>query len=297
MNCPRCAGQFWVNENSPEGQAEAAPPPSSTPSGGNGAPAPIAPGVVRAAASPAVQAVPVPPAARWSQPVGQASNLPAPVGQVANLPSPASIPSAHAPSTVPAAPVVAVAPGGPAPIPNPAAPVAAPPVMSPARKVARLVTSDAASSTLKLAADGQLPDLHLDQGESKKAEAKPRTVHPAVLFSILAVSVCVSIWLVLSDAGTPPPTGKAKADARRYIREHYFGSGTLDGGELAPYQIYLREAQQAHSRGDQKAERQSYRKVLGLLRADPAGRQRGLTGSRTRDNELETRVMLLLSEN
>jgi hypothetical protein len=188
----------------------------------------------------------------------------------------------------------------PALTPLPAAPVPAAPEPPPAapRKVARLVTSEAAPSNLTLPADGQLPVLHLDEPEKKQAGARPRSVHPAVLFAVLAASAIMTLVLAFGDFGSPPPPTAAKKDeARQEIREKYFGGGKLEGSEdPLPYQICLREAQQAHSRGNRKAERDAYRKVLDMLRAAPAGRERGLTGSKARDEELEKLIVLLLSE-
>jgi DNA-directed RNA polymerase subunit RPC12/RpoP len=282
VNCPRCSGRFWVNETETEGPANTtAAPGMQVPVAGNGASTSALPEVMRAAAIPtAPQVAPVPSPSRWS----------------GGLPT--------APASVPAPPVaiptpVQVGAGSAQTAGITTTPPAAPPVVAPTRKVARLVTSDAASSSLKLAADGQLPNLHLDQADSPdKAEAKQRGVRPAVLFGLLPLCVAACLFMLLAESGPPrSEAGKAKAEARRYIREHFFGGGSLDKGELAPYQIYLREAQQAHSRGDRKAERQYYQKVLALLHAENAARERGLTGSHGRDKELETRVVLLLSEN
>lgn len=180
-----------------------------------------------------------------------------------------------------------------------APPVQVMPPPSTSRKVAKLVSADSAVSNFTLAADGQLPHLQLDEGEDKpKAEQPARTIHPAVLFTLLAVSVVVSIGVVLwpSSGSAPPASATDKAKARAFIRDNFFGGGALTGGELAPYQIMLREAQQAHSRGDRRIERLYYHKVLELLRAESTGRTKGLTGSHARDKELEQRLVTLLSE-
>lgn len=269
VNCPRCAGRFWVQETPAESPAPAAVSPWSA--------APASAGPMQEA-----------------RPGGAARSTPGPV-------TPASMTAAVAPA-VPAMPpgYVRPMPLPPAltPAPATAAPAAAAPLPAASRKVARLVTSEAVSSNLKLAADGQLPDLHLEQPEKKEAVARQKTVHPAVLFAVLAASVIMTLMLVLME-GEPQPGASAadKVKARREIREQYFGGGKLAGSEeLAPYQIYLREAQQAHSRGDIKTERELYRKVLDLLRAASDGRQRGLTGSQKRDEDLEKLIVQLLSE-
>jgi len=51
----------------------------------------------------------------------------------------------------------------------------------------------------------------------------------------------------------------------------------------------------AHSRGDFKAEHNCYRKVLLMLHAERDVYERGLTGSPTRDKELEEAIAVLLS--
>jgi hypothetical protein len=64
---------------------------------------------------------------------------------------------------------------------------------------------------------------------------------------------------------------------------------------LEPYQILLRDAQQAYSRGDHRAQRDCYGKVLDLLRAERGSEEKGLTGSRSKDKELEEALLVLLS--
>ena len=81
---------------------------------------------------------------------------------------------------------------------------------------------------------------------------------------------------------------------RQKIEDHYFGSGTLEAKRLEPYQLLLREAQQAQSRGDDKTERKRYHKVLDMLRAERGAEERGLTGSRSKDKELEEAISVLL---
>jgi len=86
-----------------------------------------------------------------------------------------------------------------------------------------------------------------------------------------------------------------KKHARQTIEDTYFGSGNLDNKDLAPYQALLREAQRAHARGDVKTEREHYRKVLDMLREERGTHEKGLTGSRSRDKDLEEAISVLLS--
>ena len=169
------------------------------------------------------------------------------------------------------------------------------------------MSAEAAQSNLKMAADGQLPQLQLQEGEKKdKSQVKSTTVHPLVLLTALMLSIVMSIIMALMDVGgSSSSSAEKKAAALEIIEKQYFGNP--EHGELARYQVYLREAKQARCRGDRKAERQYYRKVLDLLCAElhegassgskqAAGFEPGLTGSRGRDRELETQISILLSD-
>ncbi len=167
----------------------------------------------------------------------------------------------------------------------------------PSKRVARFITADATDSTLRLAADGKLPELHLEEGAAKeKPEVVERSVNPLVMVGVLAISVVLSIMLVLVDVESPPATGLGqKAQMRQTLADHYYGLGDLNTEQLEPYQILLRQAQQAYSRGDYKTEREHYRKVLDMLRAERGSEERGLTGSRSKDRKLEESLTVLLS--
>jgi hypothetical protein len=294
-NCPRCQGRFWVPKDAPADAAEieavtlaaavaaSASPPAHVPA------ATFTPGALPAAPSTPIPSV-NPPAA---PPIaGRPVRPPTPPMRIAPL-SPA------ASGLHPAAPApVASAPAVPAP--------AAPGPLMPNRKVARFVAAEAAQSTIKPAADGRLPDLCLQEGQAKqKEEGKSTTINPLVLFGVLSLSVVLSVVLVLIDTEPQSSASEQKARARKIIEEKYFGGGTLEGGKVQPYQAYLRNAQQAHSRGDVKAEREFYRKVLDLLRTDPGASDPGagpgarrhfLTGAYKTDEELEEQVRILLRE-
>ncbi len=189
--------------------------------------------------------------------------------------------------TSPAAPLSVQA------IPTPLVPV------SPVKrsKVARFIAAEAAESPLKLATDGKLPELRLEEGGTeKKAEQNQRSVNPLVMVGVLTISVVLSIVMVLMDVESSPQSGsRMKAQMRQRLTDHYFGLGDLNSKQLEPYQLKLREARQAYTRGDHKTEQQCYRSVLDMLRAEPGGNQRGLTGSRTKDKELDEAILVLLS--
>jgi hypothetical protein len=213
-----------------------------------------------------------------------------------------------APGDATRADAVTMATAGSAPIPGPTIPlrpgvlsppqtVTPPPPPAPPKRIARFITAEAADSTLHLAADGRLPELHLEEGKSKETpEAKSRSVNPLVLLGVLSMSVVLSIVLVLVD--WEPPSDSAspqKVQMRQMIEEEYFGAGTIDAKGLEPYQLLLRESQRASTRGDYKTEREQYRQVLDMLRTERGIHEKGLTGSRSRDEKLKNAISILLN--
>ena len=162
------------------------------------------------------------------------------------------------------------------------------------KKVAHFITAEAADSTLRLAADGKLPELHLEEVAGKKAEAKSKSMNPLVVAAALSVSVTLSAVLLLVGTGQPSAAGsQQKALMRQKIEANYFSAD--ENKELEAYQVLLRDAQRAFTRGDYRSERQDYRRVLDMLRAERGSQEKGLTGSRTRDHELEDAISVLLS--
>ena len=128
-----------------------------------------------------------------------------------------------------------------------------------AKKVARFITAEAADSTLQLAADGKLPELHLEEGrgQRKAAGQAARSMNPWC---------CWACWperrafdragaYRLGRAATRPRRNKRPRCGRR-SKSSTSAPGTSRPSDLEPYQVLLREAQQAHSRGDFKTERQ-----------------------------------------
>jgi DNA-directed RNA polymerase subunit RPC12/RpoP len=317
VQCPQCNGRLWVPKDAP---ADATHVEEVVAHGGGSPPAPPAGNSPAAVApSPAVKnPVPLPPPAspdtlaRVLTPAGTPAAAPAvPAPGTSPSPafgqrSPASMsepgrtgPEAagrHAPAQnpppAPAAPPVAAKPVVPYVVPSVAQPQPA------GRKVAHFISAEAAQSTLKLAADGKLPELHLEEGEKKeKNESKQRSVNPVVLIVGLAVSVVMSILLAVSDLG---PGGSAREQdknaARRLIREKYY-SDMERGSPVKPYQQLLRDADVAHVRRDFDEERRLYREVLDLLHAEGRAPGEGVTGSPDRDRELERWISILLSKN
>ena len=188
-------------------------------------------------------------------PAGQAAP---PASAVATPPVP---PRAYFPSATPVASV-------PAQAASPSGPPAVPP---PVRKVARLVSADAAQSSLKIAADGQLPNLQLqDPDRKEKGQGKSRSIPTLVVVAawVFSVVMTLAIVMVSGGGGDSRATTPEKARAMKEIEEYF---GDAPHGPLPPYQQLLREARQARAREDYKAERLYYRQILVLLRTEPRG--------------------------
>jgi hypothetical protein len=173
---------------------------------------------------------------------------------------------------------------------------APPPAPAPRKKVARFIVAEASDSPLQPSADGRLPELQLDEGDAKgKRAAQAAPMNPWMLLSCLGTAAVLWAVLVLSlGQSEATPQSLLKDQKRQFIESEYFGSGNIEDKNLAPYQLLLREAQRAHTRGDVKTERANYRKVLHMLRAERAPDERGLTGGSQRDRKLEEAIAVLL---
>lgn len=296
-SCPRCQGRFWVSKDAPLD-------PSVTDSGGLPVPsgltltqAPVATPPGRAVPSPLspVSGPAVPPRQYFPSVTPLAPSGGAAASRLSINGAAADVPQVAA-SLAPPVPVVPAAP-------------AAPPVAPPqTRKVARLVSADAAQSTLKLAADGQLPQLQLQEIDKKdKAQGKSRSISPLVMILawIFSVAVTVAVVMISSDDDSSSATSQAKKEAIAKIEDpQFFGNPARH--ELLPYQRLLREACQARARKDFKAERLYYKQVLDLLhtetwdgasaRAAQNHLEKGITGSRDHDRELEQLILTVLGE-
>jgi hypothetical protein len=296
VNCPHCQGRFWVDkaaasDAAPLEKVTMAAPPAATP-----------PNVAELAAK--ALNIPLrksdaasPPREAISPTALPASPLPPPPPAAMTLP-----PMRMSPPAVPASPASnPTKPKTPAPAVNappqasPSAPPAAPPVVSrPGRKVARFISAEAAQSSLKLAADGKLPELHLIDGTQKiEPEKKTSSLSPLALVGILAASVLMCFAIIFLGDSTPAGNAEARDNAWKQIEANYFNDP--GGGELKPYNRMLREAKRAHQSQDRKTERELLTQLRNLLRGERAVSQRGLTGSRERDKKLEEHVNLLLS--
>jgi hypothetical protein len=167
------------------------------------------------------------------------------------------------------------------------------PATSPVKAaVPKFKPADPAASAAPLAQDGKLPELALAEVASRPksiaaGEKKPR---PLTMILILGVSLLSSVFLSLADFSPGDSDAEAQSQARARIARFYQESGAA----LEPYQLLLRDAQRARSRGDRETEREKYREVLRLLRAE--SRSTSLTDSRESDRELEAAIALALRE-
>ena len=162
------------------------------------------------------------------------------------------------------------------------------------RKTARFITAEsAAPATVQLPPGGELPKLQLAENTLRKSGAKDSKMNPLVLVGAACLSFCLCIVLLLSDFDAPETDSTQEAAIRQTLESYYKNQE----GPLAPYQVELRDAQQARSRGDRAAEQRHYRKVLDLLHAerDPRDRFRGLTGTPLSDQNLEKQLARLLT--
>lgn len=258
VNCARCKGRLWVPKDATTDET------------------PVEKVVVLSVANAPTEVVPI-----ESRPLASLATPPIRgMPRIAAPPSPARANGSPSMGQTPA-PLVPVRPS--------------PPV--PSKKVARFIKAESADSALQLAPDGKLPELRLEEDAAReKPEQSQRSINPLALAGLLTISVVLSLVLVLMDVDSPPVSGvEKKAAMRQRIRDYFFGSSVLDAGRLEPYQVLLREAQQAYSRGDYKVERQHYRRVLDMLRAERGTEEKGLTGSRSKNKELEEALLVLLS--
>jgi hypothetical protein len=141
-------------------------------------------------------------------------------------------------------------------------------------------------------ADGKLPTLQLADAEEEASKRDGGQGIPLWLaVGAVAASTILSAFLLLGDLEGTQSAAARTASARRDIVQFY----GADAAELQPYQILLREAQQAHSRGDRKLERQKYQRVLSLIHTEGRTDYDRLTGTPSGDAELARLLSVLLA--
>ncbi len=154
---------------------------------------------------------------------------------------------------------------------------------------ARIIKSVAVEEDL--AKDGKLPSLQLrDDSKPEPVAAKLKT-SPIFLGLLICVSVISSgLMLAFGDFGN---SGNQQTlnDVRAELEKFY---AVRPDVEPKPYQLELREAQLAHSRGDRAAEVAAYRKVIARFHAEDRNQYIGVTGLPSDDRKLKDLVSIML---
>ncbi len=162
-------------------------------------------------------------------------------------------------------------------------------------KVAKFIAAGADRPVVQFAADGKLPELKLDEGpEKSRTQEKSAGSNPLLLVFALIASLGLSGLMLFTDFEPGASNTDRTRQARSAIEQQFFGDTTKP---LVPFQVLLREAQQAHSRGDRRAERETYQRVLELLRAEQRIGFSSVTGSQVEDKRLEELISELLNDN
>jgi hypothetical protein len=273
--CPSCRAEIVLNPSAllvPAGAAR----------GGN------------EAATPPPLAAPLPPPVTAHPPAA----VPPPAA-----PLPAPPPKPLTPYVVPAPPVRNATEGVPYSAPPQAVPPPAaqlPAAQSPApppvgSNTAKFLAATPQGPAITSTSDGKLPTLQLaDSPDAKVAPAEGQSQPVPLWLALLLVagSTVISLLLVTHDFDGSQANATTKAQARRQLTAFYGDDLT----PLAPFQVHLREAQLAHSRGDFTAERDRYRRVLALVRAEGRSQFEGLTGTPDGDKELARLLAILLAD-
>jgi hypothetical protein len=160
------------------------------------------------------------------------------------------------------------------------------------RQAARFIT-DQGNPLVELGADGQLPELMLDEGTSAKRKSdKPKQSSPALMYGILAFSFLSTIGMLLFDVAPVKSGSMDKVTARTRVQEFY-GDGKE---ELRPFHKKLRAAQLARSRREYGEERRLYLEVLNELNSEDRDLNIGVTGSLQGDVALKELIGILISQ-
>lgn len=218
-------------------------------------------------------------------------------------------PRRSAPASPTAGPVASSAAGAgaaePEPVPEEAEGAKIRKTTDRVRKTARFVNEAPGEALVRQVEGGQLPELALSDGGPAVQAVTPRAEsNPWLLYGVLGGSLLLTVLLLVLDSPADSNQAPDRVLARRELKE-YLGE---EDDTLAPYQLALRQALQASSRGDRLQEQSELRKVLRMLRSESKERvQRftGLTGrleyeyddpSKKSDRRLEELIGALLAE-
>jgi hypothetical protein len=159
------------------------------------------------------------------------------------------------------------------------------------RAVAKIIRTH--DVEVPLARDGKLPTLHLK--DETKAESKTNEIKtsPILLGALICFSLIFSALILLLGDFQSNPDRQSAEKARQSIQNFY---NVHEDRPMKPYQLELREAQLAHSKGDRAGEIAAYRNVMSRFRAEDRNQFVGLTGSPTADIELQELISILLRD-
>ena len=141
--------------------------------------------------------------------------------------------------------------------------------------------------------EGDLPTLQLKDVKKVVPKKSEKSTSPVLLGVLVCSSLVISGLILVFGDFKPKVDEQAMQRAREQLTKFYTVRIDIP---LKPYQLQLREAQLAHSRGDRQAEVRALRQVMKQFRAEDRNRFVGVTGSPTADSELEKLVSILLSE-
>ncbi|HVA49768.1 MAG TPA: hypothetical protein VNH11_25600 [Pirellulales bacterium] len=167
-----------------------------------------------------------------------------------------------------------------------------PPAPRPQVAVPRFKPVDPSAAAVSLTQNGTLPELSLADAKHPPKAAVQAEKQPQTLMLTVLVAISLTLSVCLSFVDFSPGTGNATTrEQARYQIAGFYGQANAP---LEPYQLLLRDAQRAHSRGDRATERAKYREVLRRLRAE--NRSASLTETRDGDHELEAAIAIVLGD-
>lgn len=161
------------------------------------------------------------------------------------------------------------------------------------RTVAKFITDRTGETLVRLGEDGHLPELALAESAAPKFDKRKRASqgNPALIYGALGFSLLMSLAMLFIDSPATDERSQSKWEARQSVMRDFVGG---DKQPIKPFQQLLRDAGLAQSRGDFKAEREAYKKVLKLLNSEDKNPFIGITGTEEGDKELKQHIAVLL---
>ena len=161
------------------------------------------------------------------------------------------------------------------------------------RTVAKFITDRTGETLVRLGEDGHLPELALVESAAPKIDKRKRAPqgNPALVYGALGFSLLLSLAMLFIDSPVTSERSQSKSAARQSVMRDFVGG---DKQPIKPFQQLLRDAGLAQSRGDFKAEREAYKKVLKLLNSEDKNPFTGITGTAEDDDRLKQHIAVLL---